>query len=130
MYLIRNFVIAVSWLFLSVSMANADEQSTQTKAKQIWQLLDYLAVDYRKAVKDGTVSSAAEYAEMQEFATAAERQLGELAPPPSQDLVANAHKLRLAIDQKASAEVVSAQARALERLTKPSSCSTVNSRVH
>jgi high-affinity iron transporter len=113
MYLIRNFVIAVSWLFLSVSMANADEQSTQTKAKQIWQLLDYLAVDYRKAVKDGTVSSAAEYAEMQEFATAAERQLGELAPPPSQDLVANAHKLRLAIDQKASAEVVSAQARAL-----------------
>ena len=46
--------------------------STETKAKQIWQLLDYVAVDYGGAVANGTVLKASEYAEMQEFVATAE----------------------------------------------------------
>ena len=49
------------------TFAQATETDTQTKAKQLWQLLDYLAVDYGGAVRDGKVISASEYAEMQEF---------------------------------------------------------------
>ncbi len=46
--------------------------STITEAKQIWQLLDYVAVDYGGAVEKGLVISASEYGEMQEFALAAQ----------------------------------------------------------
>ena len=52
--------------------------TTELKAKQIWQLLDYVAVDYGGAVANGAVLKASEYAEMQEFSATAERQLGEL----------------------------------------------------
>jgi high-affinity iron transporter len=113
MYLIRNFFVVFLCLFSSISITRAAEPVPETRTKQIWQLLDYLAVDYQKAVKEGTVSSASEYAEMQEFAAAAERQIRELAPPPPPDLVTKAGNLRLAIDRKVSAEIVSRQARAL-----------------
>lgn len=43
--------------------------TTELKAKQIWQLLDYVAVDYGGAVANGAVLKASEYAEMQEFSS-------------------------------------------------------------
>ena len=45
--------------------ARADTAAVQTT----WRLLDYVAVDYAGAVSRGKVISAAEYAEMQEFAS-------------------------------------------------------------
>lgn len=48
--------------------------TTESKAKQIWQLLDYVAVDYGGAIANGAVLKTSEYTEMQEFATTAERQ--------------------------------------------------------
>lgn len=95
----------------SVSPAHADEYATQSKTKQIWQLLDYLAVDYGKSVQDGNVISKNEYAEMQEFVSAAERQLVELPPTPAKPaLSAGAARLRKAIAEKASPTTVSGQA--------------------
>lgn len=94
--------------------ARADELAVQTKAKQIWQLFDYLSVDYGKAVKDGQISSSTEYAEMQEFAQAAERQLSELPPSvATPGLLKGAATLRTAIAQKAPAASVADQARKL-----------------
>ncbi|RYG36770.1 MAG: iron permease, partial [Burkholderiales bacterium] len=58
----------VTLLVLVCLPAQAADESTSDKAKQTWQLLDYLAVDYGGAVRDGKVESAPEYAEMQEFA--------------------------------------------------------------
>ncbi len=88
--------------------------STETKAKQIWQLLDYVAVDYGGAVANGTVLKASEYAEMQEFAATAERQLGEL---PSQTvkerLLQQATELRRAVANKADPAIVAQLAHAL-----------------
>ncbi len=114
MQALRIFSIVLFCLMSSVSTAYADDIATQNKAKQIWQLLDYLAVDYSKAVKDGKVASQDEYTEMQEFAHAAERQLGELpATPASPNLLKGAAVLRAAIAEKASAGAVGEQARAL-----------------
>lgn len=67
---------AVSLGFAPVG--HAAESGVDAKAKQVWQLLDYVAVDYGNAVANGAVLKASEYAEMQEFAAAAERQLSEL----------------------------------------------------
>ena len=96
------------------SQVRADELASQTKAKQIWQLLDYLSVDYGKSVKDGKVVSPAEYAEMLEFAQAAERQLAELpASSGKPRLLKGAAALRSVIAEKAAAVTVADQARAL-----------------
>ncbi|WP_136416103.1 FTR1 family protein [Herbaspirillum sp. ST 5-3] len=114
MQALRLFLIALFCLISSVSTAQADEAGTQDKAKQIWQLLDYLAVDYGKAVKDGKVASKDEYAEMQEFAHAAERQLAELpATPATPALLKGAAGLRAAIAEKAPPATVGDQARNL-----------------
>lgn len=93
---------------------HAQDDVAQNKTKQIWQLLDYLAVDYAKAVQDGKVASKGEYAEMQEFAQAAERQLAELpATGTTPALLRDAAALRIAIGAKAPTTAVSDQARQL-----------------
>ena len=105
------FSILLICLMSSVSPVHADELATQSKTKQIWQLLDYLAVDYGKSVQDGNVISKNEYAEMQEFVSAAERQLVELPPTPAKPaLRASAAALRKAIAEKASPTTVGVQA--------------------
>lgn len=94
--------------------AHADEAAVQSKAQQIWQLLDYLSVDYGKAVKDGQVASSTEYAEMQEFAQAAERQFSELPPSAATPtLLKGASTLRTVIAQRSPAATVADQARKL-----------------
>ena len=84
------------------------------KAKQVWQLLDYVAVDYRGAVSKGAVLKASEYAEMQEFASEAERQIAELPRgDASASLVAQAAQLRTAVADKADPAAVAKLAHGL-----------------
>lgn len=112
---IFRYFMALSFVVLFFPIAaHAEGLEAENKAKQIWQLLDYLAVDYGKAVQDGNVRSASEYAEMQEFARAAQGQLKELPLSGSTStLMSQAVDLRAAIDHKAAATVVAARARAL-----------------
>lgn len=106
-------LVLISWV-LSVPTLSAEPLTTQDKAKQVWQLLDYLAVDYGGSVTDSRVSNEAEYVEMQEFAQTIERQLGELPPgPTSKQLVKEAGALRMSIAAKASPDSVAEQARKL-----------------
>ncbi len=114
MQALRLLSIVLFSLVATVSIAQVAPQATQDKTKQIWQLLDYLAVDYGRSVNEGQVASEAEYAEMQEFAQAAERQLAELpATPAAPALASDAAELRALIAQKASAASVGEQARKL-----------------
>jgi high-affinity iron transporter len=107
MQALRILSIVLIFLMSSISTAHADESATQSKTKQIWQLLDYLAVDYGKAVKDGKVASQSEYAEMQEFAHAAQQQLAELPATAARPaLLTDAAGLRAAIADKAPAVAV------------------------
>ncbi|WP_354687863.1 cytochrome c/FTR1 family iron permease [Cupriavidus necator] len=88
--------------------------TTETKAKQIWQLLDYVAVDYGGAVANGAVLKESEYAEMQEFAATAERQLSELPSQAGKEtLLQQAAELRGAVANKADPAAVARLAHAL-----------------
>lgn len=111
-----SIALVVLGLAGNAGAAAAPQTNTgvQDKAKQTWQMLDYLAVDYGKAVQDGKIASASEYAEMREFAHGAERQLGELpASAATPALLKGAADLRAAIDAKAPAAAVGDQARQL-----------------
>lgn len=111
---LRTILIALLCFASSVPFARADSPGAQNKTKQIWQMLDYLAVDYGRSVKDGAVLNQSEYAEMEEFARAAERQLAELPIAPAMpELKAEAAKLRAAIGNKSSPQEVADQAHAL-----------------
>lgn len=82
--------------------------------RQIWQLLDYLAVDYAGAVSNGEIVSAAEYAEMREFAATARQQVAALPANASREgLLKGADELFRAIEHRSPAGEVSRIARSL-----------------
>jgi hypothetical protein len=65
----RNSVrtgLVVTLLLLAAGFARA----TESDVRRVWQMLDYLAVDYAGAVKGGVVIKASEFDEMREFAAA------------------------------------------------------------
>lgn len=87
---------------------------TEDKARQRWQLLDSMAVEYAGAVADGKVADQAEYAEMQEFAQAAERQLAELPDTPDRGkLLQQAAALRQMVAARAAPPEVANRARSI-----------------
>lgn len=110
----RFFVVILAGVLAFSGAPRAEGADTQAKAKQAWQLLDYLAVDYGKAVQDGKVKSAGEYAEMQEFARAAQALLRDLPASPKQPaLLKDADGLRSAIAEKAAVPIVAERAHSL-----------------
>lgn len=110
----RMFIAMVVFgLSLIGGHASAAEQE-ESKAKQIWQLLDYVAVDYSGAVAKGMVVKDTEYAEMQEFAAAAERQLADLPNRDGKDvLLQRAAELRRVVSAKADPSQVAQLAHGL-----------------
>lgn len=87
--------------------AQAQETGQADGAKQLWQLIDYVAVDYGAAVEHGKVVSEAEYAEMLDFTENAGTQITALPAHASKDAVAKAiAELRTAVVAKADAEEV------------------------
>jgi len=78
-----------------------------TDARQLWQLIDYVAVDYGGAVQGSQVVSQGEYAEMLDFTSNAVKQVGSL-PETTQKaaLAERVEALRAAVAAKASPEAV------------------------
>lgn len=96
---------------LCLSMALAVEASSTETARRAWQLLDYIAVDYAGAVRDGKVERQSEYEEMTEFAAAASQELARLPKTPELDgLQAQANELRALVAGKAEAATVAERA--------------------
>lgn len=113
---ILRVLLTLAFLFMGPALppAHAAEPSVEDKAAQIWQLLDYMAVDYAGAVEDGKVINADEYAEMQEFSQTVERLLSELpARPERAALLAQASALKAKVDAKAAVNEVAGQANSL-----------------
>jgi len=97
-------------LLLVVAMA----AKANPQVQQLWQLLDYIAVDYGAAVQDGQVISDLEYGEMQEFSATVREGLAALpAEPARAQLIEQAGALQQAIASKADTAEVDRQARAL-----------------
>jgi high-affinity iron transporter len=88
--------------------------AAQTDVQTVWQLLDYLAVDYGGAIRDGKVVSASEYAEMREFSASAQQKISSLpAQPARAELIAESRRFGSLIERKASPREVAAAAHAL-----------------
>ena len=106
---LKRFALALLLaLTLAPGIARADDASVQTT----WRLLDYIAVDYREAVRGGRIVNAAEYDEMTEFsAMVAQRIAGLPARPQKGALVAGAGALRQAIARRGPPEEIERQAR-------------------
>lgn len=103
-------LLGLATMLLVPAAAFAEQADVQTA----WRLLDYMAVDYGGAVEGGRVKSAAEYAEMTEFAASVSTQLQSLpAKPERQTLVQRAANLQTVIARKGTAEQVAALAHGL-----------------
>lgn len=104
------FCILLLANFAVVFAARADTAPVLT----IWRLLDYMAIDYRDAVRDGAVISANEYAEMIEFVGTMKDRLDTLPPSSAKpELQKQAGDLQAAIGRKAEPELVAALSRSL-----------------
>lgn len=84
------------------------------KVRQVWQMLDYIAVDYAGAVKKGAIISKEEYAEMVEFSQTVEKQIRELPDQREKSSLTNqAGALKQAISNRVATAIVADQARGL-----------------
>ncbi|KAB8061221.1 c-type cytochrome [Janthinobacterium sp. FT14W] len=93
-------LVAASLLLAGGAQAQATDPGAG--AKQLWQLIDYVAVDYSGAVEHGKVVSEAEYAEMLDFTDNATTQIAALPAHASKAAIAAAiADLRAAVVSKA-----------------------------
>lgn len=91
-----------SLLLAGAAFAQTVLPSTEGDARQLWQLIDYVAVDYSGAVANGAVVSEAEYAEMRDFTDTATKQVQALpAHANKAAVVAAVGELRAAVLRKA-----------------------------
>lgn len=102
-------------LFLTLWVLGAAAAPASDEAvRQLWQLLDYVAVDYAGAVADGAVVKPAEFAEMREFSSTAKQRLEQLPAVSGKDaLLAQADALEKAVTSKSAPSQVAAMAHGL-----------------
>ncbi len=104
-------VVVVAALFFS-----GLSQASEADVKRVWQILDYLAVDYANAVHDGKVVSPSEYDEMKEFALTTRTKITALDAKTEQAaLIAQAAELEAAIAARADAGKVGTLSKALAK---------------
>lgn len=107
-FLFRLFALGLFLLSATTSHADVPEPAV----RQLWQLIDYVGVDYSGAVSNGAVISAAEYAEMDEFSSRALEQARQLPDAAGKaELLTAAQRLREAVTRKDDAKVVAELAR-------------------
>ncbi len=88
--------------------------AAESDVRRIWQILDYLAVDYGGAVKNGAVVSASEFGEMREFARTSKTKLSALEDKSEKAaLLKEADALIAAIERKADVTAVAALSKGL-----------------
>lgn len=109
--MIRIVSVCVALLLL-LGSAHGQQVPSETPVRQVWQLIDYVGVDYAGAVANGKVVSASEYAEMREFAENALRQTQALPGSQAREgVVAAVQALHAAVHRRADAAEVSRLAR-------------------
>lgn len=107
----RRLCIWLLCWFVLGSAAAVTSATTEDAVRQLWQLLDYVAVDYHGAVFDGAVVKESEYAEMREFSEAAVKRLQDLPATSGKDgLLAKAQGLKDAVAQRAPPALVASMA--------------------
>lgn len=102
-------------LFMLIGALTASRVHAATAPVPIvWRLLDYIAVDYPGAVRDGKVISPTEFAEMTEFAASAHERIGTLpASGAKAELQRRAAALQTLIADQAPTDAVASAAHSL-----------------
>ncbi len=96
------------------ALAPAQLRAETSSVQVAWRLLDYIAVDYPGAVRDGKVISQSEFAEMTEFAATAHQRIDTLpATNAKRHLQHQVAALQGLIGGKAQPAAVAAAARSL-----------------
>lgn len=109
----RRFLVLITLSLMASAHAAVELEGTET-ARRAWQLLDYIAVDYAGALRDGKIVRQSEYDEMSEFAATAAKALAGLSDTPGrQHLRTEAAGLIALIQSKADARLVAQKAHAL-----------------
>ena len=104
-----TFLLAL-WAMGAAAAVPAQEDAV----RQLWQLLDYVAVDYAGAVANGVVVKPSEYAEMREFSGTARKRLQQLPAADGKDaLLVQAEALESAVSSKRTPTQVAALAHVL-----------------
>ena len=99
------FYLSVASILVTTAISHAEP------VDRLIQLIDYVGVDYQKAVVDGRIVSTTEYAEMVEFATTIEQLTGQLPQSSSMaSLQDQVNQLKNLIEGKAPADQVAALA--------------------
>ena len=116
----RNLTISVRALLASIMLAlcslavPAAAQTATAQVQTSWRLLDYIAVDYREAVRGGKIVNSAEYQEMAEFSGSVSERLASLPEKPEKAaLIREAAGLQQVIQARAEPSTVAARAKAL-----------------
>jgi high-affinity iron transporter len=101
---IRIYFLVLLAFLCCAGVAGAQPADQQAGAKQLWQLIDYVAVDYGGAVEHGAVLNEGEYAEMLDFTDNAGKQVAALpAHAAKAGVVAAVADLRAGVVRKADA---------------------------
>jgi high-affinity iron transporter len=101
-------------LLLLAGLVATPAHAQQAEVQTTWRLLDYVAVDYPEAVRDGRIVNEAEYAEMIEFSASIRERIGRLPEHRAKaGLVRQADALRQEIAQKVAPEQIHRTARGL-----------------
>lgn len=97
----------------SLGLATA-ARASEADVRRVWQILDYLSVDYAGAVQGGKVVAPSEFDEMKEFAQTARTKIAALESKPEQAaLLKEAGDLEREIGAMAEPERVATLARSL-----------------
>lgn len=95
-------ILWVGLCFMGSATAQTPPAGADEGPRQLWQLLDYVAVDYGGAVDKGAIVRESEYAEMRDFTANAVTQARGLPAHASKDAVVTAAtKLQEAVSSKA-----------------------------
>lgn len=114
MSLILQWILGVLCTVMAVLPLQAATPDVEADVRQIWQLLDYVSVDYGGAVADHAVVSATEYLEMQEFVATARTRMAALPTSKDHDThMAQVDKVVAAVAAKADAGEVARLSREL-----------------
>ncbi|HET9639431.1 MAG TPA: FTR1 family protein [Allosphingosinicella sp.] len=110
--MLRRLAPLILCLFALFGAAPAAAQNAEVQTT--WRLLDYVAVDYREAVRDGRVVNEGEYKEMAEFTASVRERLAALPDKPVKaQLVTGAAELQASVARKAAPSEIEKQARGL-----------------
>ena len=108
--LFRALLLALAALLAAPALAASPQQDVQVS----WRLLDYIAVDYREAVRDGRIVNQLEYDEMVEFSSNVTARLQGLPDNPARaQLIEQSRGLQAEIAGKAPPAEIAGRAKRL-----------------